>query len=135
MIMPLNPRLRHWIGFFGSGSLAFAVDYGVLQALMFATPIGVLAARVISISVAMVVGWLCHRTFTFAVAERPSVAEFVRYFGVAWTAAALNYAVFALVMLLRPVTDTLVAIVLAGAVAMVASYLGMRFGAFNRPQP
>ena len=37
----------------------------------------------------MVAGWLMHRTFTFAVATPPNVAEFVSYAGVAWTAAAV----------------------------------------------
>ena len=34
-----------------------------------------------------------------------------------------------------PGTNVLVALVVAGVVAMIASYLGMRFGAFKRPQP
>ena len=80
----------------------------------------------------MVAGWLMHRTFTFAVQARPSVAEFVRYAGVAWTAAALNYGVFVAILLVRPGTEPLVALVVSSVAAMVFAYLGMRFGAFRR---
>lgn len=125
--------LRHWLGFLGSGTSAFIVDAGVLKVLTVGAGWPVLPSRILSISVAMVVGWLCHRTFTFAVAAPPTIAEFAKYLGVAWTASALNYALFAGILLARPQTDILVALVLAGVVAMVASYLGMRFGAFKSP--
>jgi hypothetical protein len=43
----------------------------------------------------------------------------------------LNYTVFVLVMLLRPTSEPLLALVASSLVAMVFSYLGMRFGAFR----
>ena len=126
-----TPRgLRHWLGFLGSGTLAFAVDGGVLKLLTVGMSAPVLPSRLISISAAMVVGWLAHRTFTFAVATRPSWAEFARYLGVGWTASALNYLIFAAIMFVRPATEPLLGIFVSGIAAMVASYLGMRFGAF-----
>ena len=64
----------------------------------------------------MVAGWLMHRTFTFRVAARPSLPEFLRYAGVAWTAAAVNYGLFVLIVLARPATDLLVALVISSAV-------------------
>lgn len=126
--------VRHWLGFLGSGTLAFMVDLAVLKFLTVVASMPVLPARLISISVAMVAGWLCHRTFTFAIAARPTVAEFVKYLGVAWTASALNYAVFAIVLIVWPSTSTVIALIAAGVFAMVASYLGMRFAAFKRPR-
>ena len=80
----------------------------------------------------MVAGWLMHRTFTFAVEARPSVAEFLRYAGVAWSASAINYGVFVLVLLAWPAVAPLAALVISSAVAMAFSYLGMRFAAFRR---
>jgi putative flippase GtrA len=124
--------LRHGAGFMISGGTAFAVDALVLELLTALLGIDPIAARLVAISVAMVAGWLMHRTFTFAVPTPPSAAEFLRYAGVAWTAAAVNYATFVLIVLLRPQVAPLVALVISSAVAMIVAYLGMRFGAFRR---
>lgn len=124
--------LRHGLAFVLSGGTAFAVDATVLQGLTALLGVPAIAARVAAIALAMVAGWLMHRTFTFVVATRPSVAEFVRYAGVAWSAAAVNYAVFVLLLLARPGTHPLVALVVSSIAAMVLAYLGMRFGAFHR---
>ena len=124
--------LRHGLAFVLSGGTAFAVDATVLQGLTALLGVPAIAARVAAIALAMVAGWLMHRTFTFAVATQPSVAEFVRYAGVAWAAAAVNYAVFVLILLARPGTHPLVGLVVSSIAAMVLAYLGMRFGAFHR---
>ena len=123
--------LRHGLAFLVSGGTAFTVDALVLELLTVLLGVHPIAARLVAISLAMVAGWLMHRTFTFAVATPPSVAEFLRYAGVAWAAAALNYGVFVLILLARPDTEPLVALVVASAVAMIFSYLGMRFAAFR----
>ena len=124
--------LRHGLAFVLSGGTAFAVDATVLQGLTALLGVPAIAARVAAIALAMVAGWLMHRTFTFVVATRPSVAEFVRYAGVAWAAAAVNYTVFVLLLLARPGTHPLVALMVSSIAAMVLAYLGMRFGAFHR---
>jgi putative flippase GtrA len=72
-----------------------------------------------------------HRRLTFAVPVPPSVAEFLRYAGVAWVAAAVNYAVFVLIVLGRPGTEPLAALVVSSIVAAIFAYLGMRFAAFR----
>lgn len=79
----------------------------------------------------MVAGWLAHRTMTFAVQSRPTVQEFISYAAVAWTTAAINYASFASILVLRPVTRPLVALIMASMIATVFAYVGMRFGAFR----
>jgi putative flippase GtrA len=124
--------LRHGLGFVVSGGTAFIVDALVLKLLTALLGVHPIAARLVAISLAMVAGWLMHRTFTFAVPTPPSAAEFVRYAGVAWAAAAVNYAVFVLILLARSETEPLVALVVASAAAMTFAYLGMRFGAFRR---
>jgi putative flippase GtrA len=123
--------LRHWLGFLISGTVAFAVDAVVLQTLTAGTGLHPIAARLVAISLAMVAGWLMHRSLTFAVPVPPSLPEFMRYAGVAWLAAAVNYGVFVLIVLERPGTAPLVALVLSSIVAMVFAYLGMRFAAFR----
>lgn len=127
--------LRHGLAFLLSGGTAFAVDATVLELLTALWGVPAIAARVAAIALAMVAGWLMHRTFTFAVATPPSLAEFVRYAGVAWAAAAVNYAVFVLVLLARPGTHPLVGVVVSSITAMVLAYVGMRFGAFPRSDP
>jgi putative flippase GtrA len=128
----LHP-LRHGLAFLISGGAAFAVDASALQLLTAAFGVAPIPARGAAIALAMVAGWLMHRTFTFAVARPPSLAEFLRYASVAWTAAAVNYAVFVLILLVRPRTHPLLALIFASLVAMVLAYLGMRFAAFRRP--
>ena len=129
---PDTRGLRHWLGFLGSGTMAFVVDGSVLKLLTNGVGLPVLGSRIVSISAAMVVGWWCHRTFTFAVAAPPSWPEFGRYLGVAWSASALNYALFAAILYVRPETESLIALLIAGLIAMFASYLGLRFAAFTR---
>ena len=122
--------LRHWLGFLGSGVLAFVVDGGVLKLLTAIAGAPLLPSRLLSISAAMVVGWLSHRTFTFAIKTPPTWTEFGRYVSVGWAVSALNYLVFAAIIFIFPGVEPLVAVFISGIVAMVASYLGMRFGAF-----
>ena len=124
--------VRHGLAFLISGGTAFTVDAVVLKLLTFVFGIHPIAARLAAIALAMVAGWLMHRTFTFAVAAPPSVSEFLRYAGVAWSAAAVNYGVFVVVVLVYPAIEPLVALVISSFVAMVFSYLGMRFGAFRQ---
>ncbi len=132
---PSTSGLGHWLGFIGSGVMSFVVDGGVLKVLTVLFGLPVLPSRVASILTAMTVGWLLHRTFTFKIAAKPSLVEYLRFLGVAWSTAALNYALFAAILYVRPATEPLVAIFLAGLVAMVWSYFGLRFGAFAGRKP
>jgi putative flippase GtrA len=123
--------LRHGAAFLISGGTAFAVDATVLELMTALLGVNPLVARLAAITLAMVVGWLMHRTFTFAVLTPPNLSEFLRYAGVAWAAAATNYAVFALILLAAPGTHPLLALVLSSIAAMLLSYVGMRFAAFR----
>jgi putative flippase GtrA len=127
--------VRHGLGFLASGIIALSVDAAVLTLLTAVLAIHPIPARLAAISLAMVAGWLSHRTWTFAVAAPPSVAEFLRYAGVGWMAAAINYGVFVAIILARPATQPLVALIASSLVATIFAYLGMRFAAFrHRPQ-
>jgi len=125
--------LHHGLAFLVSGCTAFAVDATVLTLLVALLGLHPIAARLFAISLALIAGWLMHRTFTFRTPTRPSAAEFLRYAGVAWTSSAINYALFVLIVLMRPLTEPLVALLIASAAAMVFAYFGMRFLAFRRP--
>jgi putative flippase GtrA len=123
--------LRHWLGFLSSGGLAFTVDGIVLKALTLLLGWHPIIARLFAISLAMLVGWLAHRTFTFALRVPPSLGEFLRYAAVGWTAAAVNYAVFVLVLLAWPKAEPLAALLLSSLAATLFAYLGMRYAAFR----
>src|SRR5262247_2134668 len=125
-----NP-LRHWLAFLLSGGAAFSVDAIVLKSLTVLLGLNPIVARLFAISLAMLVGWLAHRTFTFALRAPPSLAEFVRYAAVGWTAAAVNYGVFVLVLLAWPKAEPLAALLLSSLAAMLFAYLGMRYAAFR----
>jgi putative flippase GtrA len=124
--------VHHGLAFLVSGATAFIVDALVLKLLTSFLGLHPIVARLAAIALAMVAGWLMHRTFTFRVAARPSLAEFLRYAGVAWTAAAVNYGLFVVIVLAYPAIEPLVALVISSVVAMVFAYLGMRFAAFRR---
>ena len=124
--------VRHGLAFLVSGATAFSVDALVLALLTSFVGLNPIVARLAGIVLAMVAGWLMHRTFTFRVAARPSVPEFLRYAGVAWTAAAVNYALFVLIVLAFAAIEPLVALVISSAAAMAFAYFGMRFAAFRQ---
>lgn len=122
---------RHWGGFLVSGGIAFLIDWAVLEACVGLLRWSPFTARIVAIAAAMVAGWLAHRTLTFAVAERPSLGEFLKYAGVAWMAAGLNYLIFASALLLVPDVPRLAALVAGSLGAMVFSYLAMRYAVFR----
>jgi putative flippase GtrA len=123
--------VRHGLAFLVSGATAFLVDALVLKALTALAGLHPILARVAAIALAMVAGWLMHRTFTFRVRARPSLPELLRYAGVAWTAAAVNYGVFVLIVLAFAGIEPLVALLVSSAAAMAFAYVGMRFAAFR----
>jgi putative flippase GtrA len=128
---PNTAGLSHWLGFLASGITSFIVDGSVLKLLTVIFAVPVLPARVGSIAVSMVVGWLMHRRFTFRIAARPSWTEFARFIGVAWSTAIVNYLLFVGFLYVRPTLEPLIAVFAAGLIAMVWSYLGLRFAAFR----
>jgi putative flippase GtrA len=129
---PATTGWRHWAGFLVSGGAAFATDVTISKLLHdwigWSWPV----SRFLAISLAMVVGWLAHRRLTFALSTRPTVAEFARYAGMAWVAAALNYVVFLALLWLLPWIEPALAIAISSGIAMAASYIGMRLAVFRR---
>ncbi len=130
---PLDYRsLRHWGGFLFSGGSAFLVDAGINLALIHFAGLNPFISRLISIGCAMVWAWQMHRRVTFAVTAPASLGEFARFAVVAGSANALNYAIYAAILLAWPAVPPLAAQVVSTAIAMAASYLGFRFGVFRR---
>ncbi len=122
---------RHWGGFLVSGLLAFAVDAVVLETGVRLFDLNPLLARLLAIALAMVAGWLAHRRLTFAVTAPPSLQEFLRYVAAGWGAAAVNYLVFAGLLVAVPALPRLGCLVAASGISMVFSYLAMRYAVFR----
>jgi putative flippase GtrA len=125
--------LRHYGGFLLAGVLALITDGALLAILIRFVDLDALLARPFAIAVAMLVSWLVNRTLTFAVNAPPSLREFGRFAAVSWMSQAVNYLVFAGILVARPATPALLAVVFASLVAMFVSYVGFRYGVFNDP--
>ncbi|HXF54459.1 MAG TPA: GtrA family protein [Hyphomicrobiaceae bacterium] len=128
----LPARWEHYGGFLLSGTLAFLTDAAILEGLTRIGGLSPFLARLFSISIAMVVAWLLHRTITFAVRVPPSLSEFLQFAAVVWAAQLVNYLVFCAVLIALPGTAPLAALVFACLIAMFVSYAGYRFGVFRR---
>ncbi len=124
--------LRHYGGFVLAGGTAFVTDVAVFTALHEFFALSALFARLPAIACAMVVSWLLNRWITFAMPTPPTWGEFADFCAVSWVAQLVNYAVFAVIILLIPNLLPIVAITVACLVAMFISYVGYRFGVFHR---
>lgn len=128
-----NPHhLRHYGGFVLAAVLAFITDAGILETLTRFAGLSPFLARPLGIACAIVVSWLVNRSITFAMTSPPTVREFTRFAAVSWTAQAVNYTVFSLILLAAPQVYPFTALVLACFVSMFVSYAGYRFGVFRR---
>lgn len=106
------------------GGAGFFIDTGVLAALLHGIGLDPFSARAVSISAAALSTWRLNRMLTFGASPASQVTEAMRYGGVAGAAAALNYALYALALLLAPGLPPVGAVVIATAMAMTFSYLG-----------
>jgi putative flippase GtrA len=125
--------LQHGLAFVLSGGLAFLTDAGILKVLTALLGIHPIAARLVSVSFAHVVGWLCHRRFTFRLATAPTFVEFLRYAGVQSTVLVLNVGIYVLILVVWPTLEPLLALLASSGIAMFLSYFGIRFAAFRPP--
>jgi putative flippase GtrA len=124
-------RVRHYGGFVLAGLLAFAADAAILEVLVRAAELSPFLARPVGISVGMVVSWLVNRRVTFDVRTRPTVAEFLHFAAVSWTAQLFNYLIFAAILAVWPATPPFIALVVASAISMFSSYSGFRYVVFR----
>jgi putative flippase GtrA len=106
------------------GGAGFLVDAGVLALLLHVSPLGPFSARIVAIAAAMLVTFWLNRTFTFGRSDRSLAVEGTRYGGVGISAALLNYAVYAVILLVFPAVWPVLAVAVASVAAMVWSFLG-----------
>jgi len=122
--------MSHAPGFVISGAIALSTDIAVYTTMMAFTDSSVFVGRALAIFLATISGWLSHRRFTFKVNHAPLLSEYFRYLSVAWVSISCNYALFLLIMTVRPLTSPVLAIVISSMVAMLLAYIGMRFKVF-----
>lgn len=128
-------KYQHGAGFLASGVLAFATDAVVLLLLTRLAGVDPFSARVVAIGTAMIVAYFAHRTLTFKVSDAPTLAQFAKFASVGAGVSVLNYLIYAGLLFAFATITPLLALTIASAIAMVASYLGYRYGVFQKPTP
>jgi putative flippase GtrA len=135
----LSPRrsseARTFARFCAVGGLGFAVDAGVLLVLTAGLGIGPIAARIASVAAAVTATWTVHRIYTFRSRDPGRFAEWRRFATVNGGGAAINFAVYWIVLALAPDVPPLLALASGSAVALGVNYLGSRVYAFRRASP
>jgi len=112
------------------GGLGFIVDAGML-ALLVANGTGPFTARIVSILLAMLVTWRLNRSMTFGASHDGQLREVGRYIGVAATVAALNYAIYAGILVVMPTCPPVLATAIATGLCTIASFFGYGKFAFR----
>ena len=116
--------LRRFVRFAGVGAAGFLVDAGVLAALHHAAGVDALAARIVSISAAVLVTWRLNRRHTFGPSTTGQASEGLRYGLVAALHAGLNYGIYAAALTAMPDLLPVAGLLVSTLAAMAFSYLG-----------
>ena len=120
------------VRFMLTGGVGFVADAAALWLLIHTTPLGPLAARVLSIGFALCVTWQINRHLTFAPSSRGMAREGARYGGVGVATSIVNYLVYCAALFAMPALPPLVALAVASVVAMALSFLGYSRLVFDR---
>ncbi|WFP76936.1 GtrA family protein [Mesorhizobium sp. WSM4906] len=115
-----------------AGGIGFVADAVALWLLLAVTPLGPLAARVLSIGFALTVTWQFNRHLTFAPSSRGIAQEGARYGGVGVATSIVNYLVYCAFLFALPALPPLAALAVASIVAMALSFLGYSRLVFDR---
>lgn len=128
----LPRHVRHGLAFLCAGGMGFCADSAILLTLEYGLGLSPFIARIFSILGAAVVAWLAHRTLSFGVKVAPTLKEFLQFLVLGATTSTINYLVFSFLLWVGWVEKSFLALVASSLVAMVFSYLGMRFGVFRK---
>ncbi|TPJ69660.1 GtrA family protein [Mesorhizobium sp. B2-6-2] len=120
------------VRFILTGGIGFVADAAALWLLLAATPLGPMAARVLSIGFALCVTWQINRHLTFAPSSRGIAQEGARYGGVGVATGIVNYLIYCAVLFTLPALPPLAALAFASIVAMALSFLGYSRLVFDR---
>ncbi|TPJ25567.1 GtrA family protein [Mesorhizobium sp. B2-7-2] len=120
------------VRFILTGGIGFVADAAALWLLLAASPLGPMAARVLSIGFALCVTWQINRHLTFAPSSRGIAQEGARYGGVGVATGIVNYLIYCAVLFALPGLPPLAALAFASIVAMALSFLGYSRLVFDR---
>ncbi|MBZ9815728.1 GtrA family protein [Mesorhizobium sp. CA7] len=120
------------VRFILAGGIGFVADAAALWLLLAATPLGPMAARLLSIGFALCVTWQINRHLTFAPSSRGIAQEGVRYGSVGIATSIVNYLVYCALLFALPALPPLAALAFASIVAMALSFLGHSRLVFDR---
>ena len=134
--LPRGKRARELFRFGLVGICGFVVDGGLLSLLVTKFGTNPLVARSISFPVAVFTTWLLNRRFTFDVGRssaKGEVSEYSRYLIVQLAGAAVNLAIYGLLLMLIPMFwhRPLYPLSIAAGFALIVNYLGARHIAFR----
>jgi putative flippase GtrA len=122
--------MTHWAGrlpnFALTGALGFLVDAGLMALLHAGWQWHPIFARCVSFPVALTVTWLVNRRWVFAPSHQASVTtEYARYVAVQVTGAAVNLAIFAVLIYACPplMAVPVLALAIAAVGSLVLNYL------------
>lgn len=120
----LTGEMARFLRFAIVGGVGFLVDAGFLSLLHYSLGLDPFSSRIISIAIAAFTTWRLNRIITFGSSDRGQVAEGARYATVAGVTAALNYAIYATLLLAWSGLPPVAAAVAATLMAMLFSYAG-----------
>lgn len=116
------------------GVVGFAVDAGVLQFLVAGLGWGPVAARVVSIPVAVLATWLLNRNITFSeTRDTPAYKSLLRYAAVSAAGASVNFLIYTALVLSFAVMaqQPVLPLAIASVAALAVNYLGSKYFAFR----
>ena len=118
--------MSSFLRFCAVGAAGFALDAGVLIALLAVYPEAVIGARLVSILAALTLTWALNRRHTFGSDDPKRFAEWSRFAGVNGLGAAINFTVYTCLLYAVPGLAPLAALAAGSALALVFNYLGSR---------
>ena len=129
MAEELSQRIRHQLArFLVVGAAGFAVDVGILAALVYGfgygqQSAGLIGSRLVAFAGAIITTFLLNARYTFGASIRR--AKLTRYVLIQVLGAALNIGTFT-VLVLGPLNRPLIALALGSAVATVSNFVLVR---------
>lgn len=123
--------VRHILRFALVGAIGFAIDAGLLYLLVRAG-VSPYLARGISFPPAVTATWYLNRVWTFSVPDARAGQQYARYVAVQIGGALSNYAVYALILSVIPVTPerAVGALAVASSIALILNFSGAKMLVF-----
>jgi peptidoglycan/LPS O-acetylase OafA/YrhL/putative flippase GtrA len=135
LVLKIRSETRQFLRFCVVGGAGFVIDAGLLALVLnMGLGLGPLVARLISVVVAVIATFLLNRLWAFHGADKGgAVQAFALYVAVQGVGLLCNLAIYTGLVLLAPppLSNPIVAVAIASALALVVNYLGARHIVFS----